>query len=162
MRCLNCGVKGIGLETEICPQCGAYIPSLLISTLPHGTKIDSGKYQIDYVLGRGSFGITYQAHHTQLPIEYAIKEFFPDNVARHGKTDNLIIPKLHQEQFAQNKQKFLDEAHTLANLSHPHVVKAIDIFEERDTAYLVMELVEGQSLKDELAAAANGFQMVCK
>ena len=74
MRCLNCGKNALALHTEICPQCNAYLPSLMSDLLPNGKLLDRGKYRIDYALGRGGFGVTYRAIHTDLEQAVAIKE----------------------------------------------------------------------------------------
>ena len=79
MRCLNCHTDGIPLETEICSNCGAYLPSLIRGLLTPGTQLGDKPYQIDYPLGRGGFGVTYRGHHTLLEQIVAIKEYYPQN-----------------------------------------------------------------------------------
>jgi formylglycine-generating enzyme required for sulfatase activity/tRNA A-37 threonylcarbamoyl transferase component Bud32 len=157
MRCLNCSANGIPLTMEICSACGVYLPSLFVNTLPHGTELDRGKYRIDYVLGKGGFGITYQAVNSKLEQRIAIKEYCPaENVVRNSKTGGVTMPNSYVDEFQRGKKKFLDEAKTLAQFTDPNIVRAIDFFEENDTAYMVMELIEGQSLSQELKAAPTG------
>jgi formylglycine-generating enzyme required for sulfatase activity/predicted Ser/Thr protein kinase len=156
VRCLNCGIKGIALDQKTCTGCGVYIPSLLLGTLPHGTPLDSGKYYIDYPIGKGGFGITYQARHDRLEKLYAIKEFCPTNAARMNDTGAITTPTANQESFNRAQKRFLEEAKVLSNLSHPNIVRVTDFFKERNTSYMVMELIEGQSLKDELKAQPGG------
>ncbi|MEB3342814.1 MAG: SUMF1/EgtB/PvdO family nonheme iron enzyme [Okeania sp.] len=153
MRCLNsgCYTDGLPLNTKLCPNCGAYLPSLTRDLLASGRKLHGNKYQINYALGRGGFGVTYQGYHKSLQKTVAIKEYYPQNHAfRHPTTGGFTIPKNQQEIFQRGLQRFLREGQILAKLDHPHVVRVKDLFEENDTAYLVMELVTGKTLRTEL------------
>lgn len=151
MRCLNCHQKGVPLSAAICPKCGVHLPSLLRDVLPHSILLRSGTYRIDYALGRGGFGITYQASHTALGQQVAIKEFYPqEHALREGTTGGLMVPTAKQEVYKRGLGRFLREGQTLAKLNHPNVVRVQDFFEERGTAYLVMELITGSTLRDEL------------
>ncbi|WP_044171284.1 bifunctional serine/threonine-protein kinase/formylglycine-generating enzyme family protein [Kamptonema formosum] len=155
MRCLNpdCYKDGIALKAEVCPNCGVHLPSLLRDVLPNSTQLKSGTYEIDYALGRGGFGITYRAHHTLLEQLLAIKEFYPQECAvRNGKTGSLSVPRTQEEAYQRGKERFLREGRILARLSHPNIVGVRDLFEERGTAYLVMELIAGKTLRQELDA----------
>jgi formylglycine-generating enzyme required for sulfatase activity/predicted Ser/Thr protein kinase len=118
--------------------------------LPPGTLLD-GKYRIDYALGRGGFGITYRAQHVKLEQLVAIKEFYPQEYAhREGTTGRLTVAKTQQDPYQRGLERFLKEGKILAKLNHQNVVRVQDFFEERETAYLVMELLTGHSLRDEL------------
>ncbi|NEQ65809.1 MAG: serine/threonine protein kinase [Symploca sp. SIO2D2] len=151
MRCLNCNLDGVPLSAEICPRCGVHLPSLMRDLLPIGSLLRGGTYRIDYALGRGGFGITYRATHQNLEQFVAIKEFYPqEHVVRNTITKGLSIPTTQQEAYEKGLQRFLREGRILAKLHHSNVVRVQDLFEEQDTAYLVMELVTGKTLKDEL------------
>ncbi|MEA5570565.1 serine/threonine-protein kinase [Calothrix sp. UHCC 0171] len=151
MRCLNCRLDGIPQSTQICPRCGVHLPSLLRDLLPPGTLLRGGDYQIDYPLGRGGFGVTYRAAHTRLEKLVAIKEFYPQEQAfREGTTGRLTVPTTSEEAYQRGLQRFEKEGRTLAKLNHPNVVQVIDFFHEQGTAYLVMELLAGVTLRDEL------------
>ncbi len=151
MRCLNCRLDSIAKSTVICPRCGVHLPSLLRDVLPSETLLRGGDYQIDYALGRGGFGITYRAAHTRLEKLVAIKEFYPqEQVHREGATGRLTVPKTAQAAYERGLQRFEKEGRILAKLNHANVVKVIDFFKERGTAYLVMELLAGGTLRDEL------------
>jgi formylglycine-generating enzyme required for sulfatase activity/predicted Ser/Thr protein kinase len=153
MRCLNCYKDGIALKAEVCPNCGVHLPSLLRDVLPNSTQLKWGTYEIEYALGRGGFGITYRAHHTLLEQLLAIKEFYPQELAiRNGKTGSLSVPRTQEEAYLRGKERFLREGRILAKLSHPNIVGVRDLFEERGTAYLVMELIAGKTLRQELDA----------
>lgn len=103
------------------------------------------------MLGRGGFGITYRGMHTALEQQVAIKEFYPqEHALREGTTGKLLVPTTKLEVYERGLGRFLREGRTLARLKHPNVVQVRDFFEERGTAYLVMELIAGKTLKDEL------------
>lgn len=116
-------------------------------TLPIGTTLSFGKYVIDSVIGIGGFGITYAAHHNVLGTRYAIKELF---VSGRSVRDNnhftVQLQNLEEAKYAKIRKRFFDEAQTLTKLDNPHVVKVLDVFEEYNTAYIVMEYVSGETL----------------
>ncbi|MCS6862363.1 MAG: serine/threonine protein kinase, partial [Abditibacteriales bacterium] len=130
-----------------------HLPSLLRDVLPPGTQLRGDTYRIDYALGRGGFGITYRAVHTALDQLVAIKEFYPqEHAVREGTTGRLNVPTPQQEVYRRGLQRFMREGRILARLNHPNVVRVQDLFEERGTAYLVMELINGRSLRKEMDA----------
>lgn len=102
-----------------------------------GQQLQNGKYIIEEMLGRGGFGITYKARHTQLNQDVVIKT--PDETL-----------KLDPE-YPKYVQRFIQEGRVLAQLCkepHPHIVRVIDLFPEEDTYCLVMDFIEGESLYD--------------
>jgi serine/threonine protein kinase len=124
--------------------------------LSPGTIIHQGTYRIDYALGRGGFGITYQAVHTTLEKLVAIKEYYPqEHALRDTSTGNLIVPTAKQDIYQRGLSRFVTEGKILAKINHPNVVRVENYFEERGTAYLVMELVDGYTLRDELNNQPN-------
>jgi eukaryotic-like serine/threonine-protein kinase len=151
VRCLNCRQDGLALETQVCPQCGVHLPSLLRDFLPPGTLLQGGHYRIDYPLGQGGFGMTYRGFDLNLERPVAIKEFYPkDYVQRESATGHLTIPSSTAESYQRWLQRFEREGQILARLTHPGIVKVFSLFKERETAYLVMELLRGGTLGDEL------------
>ncbi len=119
-----------------------------MSELRPGTTLQNGKYRILSTLGQGGFGITYLAENTYLDERVAIKEFFyRDFCERDAHTCHITVPTEGNREMVQRfKQKFLKEARTINKLKHPNIVGFIDIFEENDTAYYVMDYIEGESL----------------
>mgnify|MGYP001106961779 CR=1 FL=1 len=93
------------------------------------------RYRIVSLLGQGGMGAVYRAWDTRLEVHVAVKEMTPQ-------------PGLDSQTLAQLRQQFRQEATVLARLSHPHLVRVGDFFEEGGNAYLVMDFVEGQSLAD--------------
>ncbi len=151
MRCLNCGEQGIDLGAEMCPKCEVHLPSLLRGCLPPDTLLLHGTYQIEYPLGRGGFGITYRALDRNLQRPVAIKEFFPQDYAVREYTTGCLRPNTQKQGvYQRGLERFIREGRLLAGLDHTGIVKVHNAFQERDTAYLVMELIDGITLRDEL------------
>ena len=117
-------------------------------SLVEGCKLQSGKYIIKRVLGQGGFGITYLAEHTMLDIQVAIKEFFPKSFCdREEDTNNITLGTSGNRDLVDRfKAKFIKEARNIAKLKHPGIVRIQDVFEENNTAYYVMDYIEGHSL----------------
>lgn len=120
------------------------------SALAKGLSI--GRYRILAVLGEGGFGITYRCHDSQLHRDVAIKEYLPVSLAvRQG--DTQVQPRSTEvsKDFVWGRSRFLDEARTMAKLSHvPAVVRVHDFLEAHGTAYVVMEILEGETLAQRL------------
>ncbi len=147
MRCLHCHYREINPSIDYCPRCGAYLPALLRDLLPKSTSLRNGTYEINYALGRGNFGITYHAHHHPLTQRVAIKEFYPqDYASRNLETGELEIPFNQEVTYQKGLRRFIEEGRILVQISHPAIIQVQDLFEERNTAYLVMNLIEGRTL----------------
>ncbi len=114
------------------------------------TLLQGGKYRVTRFLGNGGFGCTYEAHHVMFDKRVAIKEFFMgDYCTRNDHTGCVAVGIESKRDFVEKlKQKFIDEARTISNLSHTGIVHVIDVFEENDTAYYVMDYIEGCSLAE--------------
>ncbi|MBC6479433.1 MAG: protein kinase [Hormoscilla sp. GM7CHS1pb] len=153
MRCLNCHLDKIPDNTEYCTRCGVHLPTLLRDVLSPGTRLDKDTYEIEYALGRGGFGITYRARHLILEQLVAIKEYYPQElVHRDISTGKLTVPQNQADIFQGWLNWFLREGRMLARLNHPSLVRVQDLFTERGTAYLVMELIAGETLRQVLDA----------
>lgn len=117
--------------------------------LPAGTRLLW--YEVQRVLGRGGFAITYLAIDTHLQQQVAIKEYLPLGLAL--RADGGVHAKTGSEQtFAWGRERFLAEARTLARFKHPNIVRVVSFFEAHNTAYLVMDFEAGQSLTAYLAS----------
>jgi serine/threonine-protein kinase len=118
----------------------------VIDTLIKGTPLQGGAFIVGPVLGQGGFGITYQCGDRQLHRYVAIKELFPQGCRRVGTKvqpdDDVFAPE-----WQKLRQKFLEEARALARFHHPGIVQVLTIFEENNTAYMVMEFLRGQTLR---------------
>ena len=158
MRCLHCRADGISPHTTMCPKCGIHLPQLLRDVLPPGTELRGGVYRIDYALGQGGFGITYRGTHTELQRIVAIKELFPQGLGamRDSATGAVIVPEPSRVRLAREMENFVREGVLLGSVMHTNVVRVTDLVKERDTAYLIMDLVSGRTLRDVLLDAGPG------
>lgn len=126
--------------------------------LQSGTLLQEGKYKIESVLGQGGFGITYLAvqkimvkgsiGELETEIKVAIKEFFMKDVCNRDSSSHVSVPSVGSKEMVERfKQKFVKEAKNISLLKHPNIIKVLDIFEENDTAYYVMEYIPNGSLQ---------------
>lgn len=123
-----------------------------MNELHANTLLQNRRYAIQKTLGQGGFGITYLAYDNVNRKQVAIKEFFMKELCnRNGKTHHMSVPSTGSKKLVDKfRAKFLKEANTIANLSHPNIIKIYDIFEENATAYYAMEYISGGSLADML------------
>ena len=118
--------------------------------LKSGSLLQGGKYKIEKVLGQGGFGITYLAIQELLDRKVCIKEFFfKEYCERDEATSHVTLgTQSNREMVERFMNKFLKEARTITQLHHPNIIQIYDIFKENNTAYYVMEYIEGESLAD--------------
>lgn len=118
---------------------------LSADTLLHG-----GTYKIIRQISSGGFGITYEAEHVMLKKRVAIKEFFvKDFCNRDEETSHVTVGTQTKVALVKKlEKKFIGEAISISQLNHPNIVRVSDVFEENDTAYYVMDYIDGLSLAD--------------
>lgn len=126
-----------------------------MTSLKVGTLLENGKYRIEKVIGQGGFGMTYLGEQVNLGRKVAIKEFFMKEYCNRDEGNSKIytLSQGSSELVERFRVKFVKEARSLARLRHPNIVSIIDIFEENDTAYYVMEFHVGGSLADKVKNA---------
>jgi serine/threonine protein kinase len=127
------------------------VPEVDYVALQPGQMI--GRYEIVSVLGQGGFGITYRARDVQLGREVAIKEYLPSALAirQDGAT---VLPRTTKmaDDFGWGRDRFVTEGRTLASLHRATaIVHVFDYLEANGTAYIVMELLSGQTLEERIA-----------
>ena len=118
--------------------------------LPDGTQLHQGEYIIETHLGTGAFGMTYCAREPGLERQVAIKEFFPQDCRRRGLS---FVPggEWEAEDLVVLQQEFYEEARRLARLKkHAGIISIYRVFKENATVYLVMEFVEGRTVREYL------------
>lgn len=158
MRCYRC-MKEFGDEYEVCPHCG-YIHSndrLEPFQLPPGTVLQN-RYWIGVMVGYGGFGITYKAYDTKLNVVVAIKEYYPSGLASRAGGTTKVLNNIvdHRKEFEDGLNRFIEEARTIAKFSeHPNIVKVYHFFRENETAYIVMEYLDGITLRYFLSVNGN-------
>ena len=149
--CPNC-FREISSESTKCSKCGFDIAGYTEreSALSAFTELNNGQYIIGRMLGQGGFGITYKALDTYQKKIVAIKEYMPSDYAeRHGKTVFPIPGDTKAAKiFEHGKKSYNEEIKTLYQFRNiPGIVEVISNFSENNTSYLVMEYLDGCSLK---------------
>ena len=151
-KCFGCMEE---IQGYPCPHCGFDPRSVkgIEYALPMGTIL-AGKYLVGRVLGQGGFGITYVGWDIALERKVAIKEYYPSGqVSRNPGSRGLTwYTSVQSQQAKQNgTQIFLKEARKMSKVDDiPNVVRVRDLFQENETAYIVMDFVEGETLKARL------------
>lgn len=113
-----------------------------------GSYLKNEEYQIGAVLGEGGFGITYIGFDTTLLTKVAIKEFFPIGFVERREGEVLVLNDENQAWYEKGLHKFLEEGRTLAKFgSLSGIVQVKGFFKENNTAYLIMEYIQGISVK---------------
>ena len=148
--------------SRFCPRCGSeitaadYVSDETVQVNPiylqPGTVLHL-KYRINGVIGQGGFGITYDGTDIKLDMHVAIKEYFPSSMANREVTvsTQVICGSNTQGLYEQGMNNFLKEAKNMAKYAgEENFVAVHDYFAENNTAYIIMEFVEGQNLKEYL------------
>lgn len=154
MLCPICNTQ-LNDDAKVCWACGHGFSTSgrMRLQLDPGTMLQGGRYRIEKVLGQGGFGITYAATEMSLKQSVAIKELFPEGSGRHNGT--LYPPASLEGDDGQGFRDvidgFIEEARTVAKLRHPGIVQVYHVFEENQTAYMVMEYLEGETLSQRFA-----------
>lgn len=152
-RCMGC-MEQYDSGLEICPYCG-YVEGTgaeeAIHMAPGSILLD--RYIIGRVLGYGGFGVTYIAWDGKLEQKVAIKEYLPSEFSTRipGQSCVTLLGGEKNEQFRDGLKKFVEEAKRLAKFQNESgIVKVFDSFTENETAYIIMEYLEGETLSDRL------------
>ena len=158
--CANC-FRPLG-PCNFCAYCG-YDNSISIAEdaapLRRFSRLRGNRYIIGRVLGIGGFGITYVAQDTfAMDRRIAIKEYYPSGIARRDIWTQQISFGNYGNEYNIGLRRFEREANMLAMLRGGRAASVVQVYEffyENGTGYMVMEYIEGHSLK-ELARARGG------
>lgn len=152
--CINC-MNEISVGADFCPHCGHRVNDYIMNQRAlKPLTILNGKYLVGKVLGEGGFGITYLGMDLVLNHKVAIKEFFPSqfasrNVYESNSSDIIVIGGKASEIFKKRLERYEAEARCLAKIeSLPGIVRVLNFFYENKTAYMIMEFLSGETLKE--------------
>lgn len=114
------------------------------------TRLKNGEYMIGRQLGQGGFGITYIGMDTTLLQTVAIKEYFPFGAVRRNDRNEIeLYDEKYRKDYEKGLESFLCEGRILARFSNLTAVVGVkNFFHENNTAYLVMDYVEGLSVRE--------------
>ncbi len=147
--CESCFCEAAG---EPCPNCGfsaaEYTADPIV--LPMGTRLND-KIVIGKVMGKGGFGITYLGYDLRIEKTIAVKEYYPNGMAYRSSsgTEVSIADAKSAETFENGAEKFYTEAEMVAQFNgNPNIVSVYDYFRANNTVYLVMEFIQGITLKN--------------
>lgn len=122
------------------------IPPGHINALPAGTML--GEFELQGLLGEGGFGMVYQGYDHSLHRPVAIKEYMPSSLVSRSANLHVSVKSAADDQpFRAGLTSFIAEARLLARFDHPSLVKVYRFWEANNTAYMVMPLYQGITLK---------------
>ncbi|MHB9759337.1 serine/threonine-protein kinase [Streptomyces sp. BYX5S] len=101
-------------------------------------RVIAGRYRLEARIGRGGMGVVWRASDTLLGRQVAVKELAVDET-------------LSDAEAAQQRERMLREARAVAQLQHPNVIVVHDVVLYEGHPYIVMDLVNGDSLADRIA-----------
>jgi eukaryotic-like serine/threonine-protein kinase len=151
MKCPSCGIDNLE-DSKFCRKCATALPggeASFTRTLIKGPAefaagiVIAGHYKITRILGRGGMGVVYLADDTRLKRPVALK-FFPPGLA----LDEDI------------KRRFMIEAQAAAALSHPNICTIYEVDDQAEKAFISMEYVEGESLREKVTKGPLPFDCV--
>jgi serine/threonine protein kinase len=121
-------------------------PVTHLDALPAGTRL--GEFEITGLIGVGGFGMVYQAFDHTLQRDVAIKEYMPAALARRVVAEHVSVRSSADTQtFNEGLKSFMTEARLLAQFDHASLVKVFRYWEANNTAYMVMPLYRGITLR---------------
>lgn len=126
-------------------QDGTFPPEANSEALAPGSQLLSGQYEIIRYLSSGGFGITYLAKDS-LNRTVVIKECFPEAFCSRVKKTVRARTRNYVDDFRSIVALFIREAHALSRLDHSSVVGVHQVFEDNETAYMALDLVDGKDL----------------
>ncbi len=154
MKCPNCFND---MYNDVCDSCGNdkfYNDKICLRV---GTVLNK-RYHVGLAVSRGGFGIVYKAYDVKLNRVIAIKEYYPSNSGNRNQDEGTIVSYSggFKAQYEKGLVRFIEEAELLAKFNHlDGITKIFDIFEGNNTAYIVMELIEGETLLSLLKREGN-------
>ena len=163
--CLNC-MNVLPHPQAVCPHCNwsRRTDQNNTSQLPQDTRLknpgNGHEYLIGKAIGQGGFGIVYVAWDIANDRKVAVKEYYPySKIISRTRSNTVEVSPNTQENvdyFNHQKKRFRQEAEKMMLFSDsPNIVNVFEFFEANNTAYIVMEFVEGQTFAQVLERVPN-------
>jgi len=124
------------------------IPPDVTEALPEGALLLGDEFTIVRQLGTGGFGITYLAKDNYLDRSVVIKECFPEVFCRREGRSVMVRSGDNHDKYRSIVEMFMREARSIAKMRHPNIVGVHRVFEDNKTAYMVLDLIDGQDMLD--------------
>lgn len=168
--CYNCLLKQVADDATQCPACGAPFPYVQKvdpckqRPLSPGTVLQ-GKYLIGKCLGIGGNGITYLVRDTSLGLRLTIKEFFPNRNYTRNPDKSITCQNENSPEVKNAKLRFRQELLAMGEVSRLHIPNTVQVYNsflENGTEYIVMEFVDGVTLKKVLDKRKLSYQEAVK
>ncbi|MBE5932152.1 MAG: PASTA domain-containing protein [Lachnospiraceae bacterium] len=150
-QCMGC-MEMYDYDLDACPHCGfkeSEYKKIGYHLAPHSTLVDT--YVVGKAIGYGGFGVTYVGYNAILEKKVAIKEYLPGEFATRSPGDTTVTAFTGDKEQAYYKglDQFEQEAKRLAKLKNKDgIVDIFDSFRANNTVYIIMECLEGETLKD--------------
>lgn len=117
--------------------------------LSDGTSLLDDEFTITGRLSHGGFGITYLAKDNSLNRTVVIKECFPEAFCtRRNNTSVMVRSSTYEDQYLSIVKMFTREAQSIAKMRHPNIVGVHRVFEDNNTAYMALDLIDGHDLME--------------
>lgn len=145
--CMGC-MNQRQIDSDICSYCKyqEQVPDHTLHLAPWTVLND--QYIVGRVLGQGGFGITYLAFDINLHKKVAIKEFFPAVLVQRETSGTTVIPLSGDatKNFTNGLNDFVEEGRQVSQFNHPNIVRVYNFFRNNNTAYIVMDYLDGLDL----------------
>lgn len=155
--CKHC-FSELTIEKNFCSYCSSEKNTDKYPTALSEGEILAGRYLVGKVLGKGGFGVTYLCYDSRENKKVAVKEYLPDSLSHRNKGETSVscYGGEKDEYFKSGAKKFFDEAKLVSKFNgNPNIISVYEFFFENNTAYFVMEYLEGFDLKKYIALSGG-------
>lgn len=125
--------------------------------LPDGTLLLGDEFTITGRIGNGGFGITYMAKDNYLDRDVVIKECFPEVFCHRAGKSVLVRSTANHDKYRSIVDMFMREARSIAKMRHPNIIGVHRVFEDNDTAYMALDLIDGRDLLEIITNDPNAL-----